>query len=674
MLFPLLIWFLWEPQNPRPTRYTTEAPLSYVPRGKRSAGCVAEPVDPRACERDMTWTLNDRPVHPITFCVSPTAPQYIYMLKSELLKLLSNPSQCTRPAMTPKEVWTVTNNARRDEPIITLTKPLDLGRAIAINTATLANYTGLYLVYGQRRHVYCRIYFLVRQDVDYVPNMSPQAVRMKSTLSPVYTSRIKRSTTETDTSNLHHLPTHNVWWKLMNFTKSQTNISEGCYVCSLIPHTHTQNPMWTPVPASVNTTMCALWSYTKLAVSSNLTVPWCNDSYLSQEQNWRSPMHFSNSTNSTNVKGIHVGRSPPIAPLAFFSKCHKHSKFLGNSKSHVIIPVPGWTCTGQDMSFEWKTKSSNNASHCSFGLIQLNATAFMLDQNYAVKPGLLSSVMFYGPGPFGYPAPYKYVWVCGYRVFLYLPEHWCGTCHLARLAPAVGILEFGSNTIKHDRVKRAYTLPAASTKQANNPLISDARGVFMTMFPMYGTAYLGRRMNEVWWALENITDILTDITAQLRDNPEIRAVRAMLTMHQMALDYLFASEGGLCVKFGIDHCCTYIPDSTHNWTQIHDKVADLKQFLADNKDPAAFNFDLGNWFLSGSWLQIIFKFLAPVLAILVLFCVFVTCCIPCLKAIMQKMIQSALGPVNAALFAEEQVQLLILDPDDDGPDDDPYHR
>lgn len=383
-------------------------------------------------------------------------------------------------------------------------------------------------------------------------------------------------------------------------------------------------------------------------------------------------MHYSNNTNSTNTKGIHMGRAPPKAPLAFFSRCDTRSKFLGHSKAHVVIPVPGWNCTGQNMSFKWKTRSNFT---CLFGLVQLNTTAFMLDQNYTVKPGPNASVIVYGPGPFGYPAPYKYVWVCGSRVFLYLPEDWCGTCHLAELAPHIGILNFESQTIDHNHVsKRGYIPPRASSLQSSDPLISNTRGVFMTMFPMYGTAYLGHRMNEVWWALENITDILTDITAQLRDNPEMRAVRSMLAMHQMALDYLFASEGGLCAKFGIDHCCTYVPDSTRNWTQIHDRVADLKQFLADKKDSSVFDFDLSGWFLSGSWSQILLKFLAPVLVILLLFFIFVTCCIPCFKAVMQRMIQSALGPVNAALSAEEQVQLLILDPDDDAPDDDLYHR
>lgn len=71
----------------------------------------------------------------------------------------------------------------------------------------------------------------------------------------------------------------------------------------------------------------------------------------------------------------------------------------------------------------------------------------------------------------------------------------------------------------------------------------------MTLLAPYGVAYLSHTMNEVWWILEDITDALLQLTDQLRDNPELRAMRAMLTTHQLALDYLFAAEGGLCTKF-----------------------------------------------------------------------------------------------------------------------------
>lgn len=49
------------------------------------------------------------------------------------------------------------------------------------------------------------------------------------------------------------------------------------------------------------------------------------------------------------------------------------------------------------------------------------------------------------------------------------------------------------------------------------------------------------------------------------------------------------------------------------------------------------------------------------------------CCIPCIRALIQRLIDRAIGPIQQAMLQEE-ARLLILDPDDDGPDPDPGHR
>uniref|UniRef100_A0A8C6NH45 Uncharacterized protein n=1 Tax=Nothobranchius furzeri TaxID=105023 RepID=A0A8C6NH45_NOTFU len=60
---------------------------------------------------------------------------------------------------------------------------------------------------------------------------------------------------------------------------------------------------------------------------------------------------------------------------------------------------------------------------------------------------------------------------------------------------------------------------------------------------------LMQHMIEVWWSLENITTVLSDMTSLLAQDPEKQAMRTMLMQHQLALDTLFAFEGGLCAKF-----------------------------------------------------------------------------------------------------------------------------
>lgn len=73
--------------------------------------------------------------------------------------------------------------------------------------------------------------------------------------------------------------------------------------------------------------------------------------------------------------------------------------------------------------------------------------------------------------------------------------------------------------------------------QKRDPLISDGKGIIMLTWVVN---------NEVWWTFEDLTDALSDIT-QLRDNPKPCKSHA----HQLALDDLFASDGGLCAKFGL---------------------------------------------------------------------------------------------------------------------------
>ena len=46
-------------------------------------------------------------------------------------------------------------------------------------------------------------------------------------------------------------------------------------------------------------------------------------------------------------------------------------------------------------------------------------------------------------------------------------------------------------------------------------------------------------------------------------NEEMDAIRNMVLQHQMALDFLTAEQGGLCVMLNTT-CCSYIPDNVHS--------------------------------------------------------------------------------------------------------------
>uniref|UniRef100_A0A8C9YI37 Uncharacterized protein n=1 Tax=Sander lucioperca TaxID=283035 RepID=A0A8C9YI37_SANLU len=58
-----------------------------------------------------------------------------------------------------------------------------------------------------------------------------------------------------------------------------------------------------------------------------------------------------------------------------------------------------------------------------------------------------------------------------------------------------------------------------------------------------------------------------------------RSHRLTLLKHDMALDYILAKQGGLCVALNLtgDDCYTLIPDSTDNITSVIDALKSIRE-------------------------------------------------------------------------------------------------
>lgn len=170
----------------------------------------------------------------------------------------------------------------------------------------------------------------------------------------------------------------------------------------------------------------------------------------------------------------------------------------------------------------------------------------------------------------------------------------------------------------------------------------------MTLFPMYGVAYLGHRMNDVFWSLENLTASVLHLAEFVKDDPEKRAMKTMIMQNRMASDFLLAEKGEVCALVG-DYCCTIIPDSTDNITQIIGEVQALQEHLQSQKDDSHWTWDknLLSWLTSSSWWSILLKLLMRVLTVFILLCLISTCVIPCIKSMIAKMVSSRLMYVHA---------------------------
>ncbi|XP_025762393.1 uncharacterized protein LOC109201964 [Oreochromis niloticus] len=116
-------------------------------------------------------------------------------------------------------------------------------------------------------------------------------------------------------------------------------------------------------------------------------------------------------------------------------------------------------------------------------------------------------------------------------------------------------------------------------------------------------------------------------------------------------------EGGLCVIFN-NTCCTYIPDNVHS-SNMTDALNALRQIQqAQNQDYVSDTGDWFSWLYTGSWLQVLKRLLIGVGIFLLLFCVFATCILPCLKLMINRIIVSTVAAYIAVTNDDDDSDLL----------------
>lgn len=445
----------------------------------------------------------------------------------------------------------------------------------------------------------------------------------------------------------HH---DNVWFQMANLTAKSLNVSD-CYVCSFIPHHSRTNPCLTPRPIPLHEIMCVLAIYTALTTTpaTSLTefthyLPNCTTVSEFDLKHWRTPQHYTSVTNETNSQGITTARYPYAPSLCFRRNCAEGDMDLGVADCESYLPVEG--VSGHPLCSESKCKDS--------WVKPINFTEVGLQGNvkgWVSEPVMNTKVPHAG----GFPCPAGHVWVCGHRVYLYLPQGWCGACYLAKLQPAGLVIPKSHVT----SVFSGTTNRRKRSTEKSPPLISDGRGILMTLFPMYGTAHLAHKMNDMHWELEQLTQTVLKIANQLRDDPEKKAMRAMILQNRIGLDYLLASQGGLCAIIG-DHCCTFIPDGTSNYTHIVNQLQNLKDKLVNDRDKGLnWEWNPFSWFISGSWSSILLKICTPILIVLLLLLIFLCCIVPIFRTLTAKAIT---GTMSEVMLSHEFKTLMVESP------------
>uniref|UniRef100_A0A672H6H9 ribonuclease H n=1 Tax=Salarias fasciatus TaxID=181472 RepID=A0A672H6H9_SALFA len=209
--------------------------------------------------------------------------------------------------------------------------------------------------------------------------------------------------------------------------------------------------------------------------------------------------------------------------------------------------------------------------------------------------------LYQGPDFLGTLAQSDFYWLCGHTVFVNLPVNWEGRCALVTLS------------------ENSYI-------------------VTLSLFPWLGVGKVMLRMETMDYRMSLYVNSTASAVSGLTE--EVNALRLMELQDRMVLDLITAPQGGVCAIVG-DSCCTFIPDNAGDEGMVTQAVQNLTALATAwstdfrHNDPA---WDLFSWFTSGAWWQILMKCLMPVVATLLIFCVFMGCILPCLRSMVVRMI------------------------------------
>uniref|UniRef100_A0A3B3IK00 Uncharacterized protein n=1 Tax=Oryzias latipes TaxID=8090 RepID=A0A3B3IK00_ORYLA len=125
---------------------------------------------------------------------------------------------------------------------------------------------------------------------------------------------------------------------------------------------------------------------------------------------------------------------------------------------------------------------------------------------------------------------------------------------------------------------------------------------------------------------------------------QLKATSLMAFQNRIALDMLLAEKSGVCGIFG-DQCCSFIPNNTQSDGKLTVAIEGMRTLNNKMKEHAGI--DTSMW---GDWLKMFGPWKTLVSSVLVAGAVFSAiltlcgcCCIPCLRTLMTRLIEQALG-------------------------------
>ncbi|KAG8001029.1 Endogenous retrovirus group 3 member 1 Env polyprotein [Nibea albiflora] len=258
-------------------------------------------------------------------------------------------------------------------------------------------------------------------------------------------------------------------------------------------------------------------------------------------------------------------------------------------------------------------------------------------------------------------------WICGGNAYLFLPYGWSGCCYMATLKlpyeafvirTEKGHDEMQSNDTLGTRVKRE--LAQFHNLESYHWRISLGEKWGIGLFPWYGVTFLADHIDNITYTLQGFANE-TIRGFEMLTNTQ-RSHRLTLLKHDMALDYILARQGGLCVALNLtgDACYTLIPDNSDNVTNVIDALKKIRD---------AFGPSEGAGWSANSWLQ---EKLGPVGAVLIqiLIAVLASLCVMfCFCTLLLTFAKAMILRWVGVVMPGDQVQLPLLQRTDSDEDE-----
>ncbi|XP_047430263.1 uncharacterized protein LOC124999403 isoform X2 [Mugil cephalus] len=233
-------------------------------------------------------------------------------------------------------------------------------------------------------------------------------------------------------------------------------------------------------------------------------------------------------------------------------------------------------------------------------------------------------------------------WVCDDKAYIFLPYGWTGCCYLARLKLPYEVFTLQKGHAP-DEVQPDVTLGSREkrelaqfhTMRAFYWRISLAEKWGLGLFPWYGVMFLADHIDNDKYAEKSSIDV------------------------DMALDYILAKQGGLCVALNLtgDACYTLIPDDSDNMTSVIDALRNIRDAFGPSK---------GAGWSANAWLQEKFGPMGAILAQISIAVVLSLCLMFCFCTLVLTFAKAMILKWVGVVMPGHQAQMPLLNKKDEG--------